>query len=249
MKSLFHNPHQALERKLGYAFRKRALLTMALMHRSFRFETTGIDADNQRLEFLGDAALGLVASAYLFQIHHTLQEGALTCMRSRLTSGKALAHIGRAIGLGEYIKLGKGERLSGGQQRSSIITDAMEAILGAAYLDRGLPAVSRIFKKLFIPLIEIEPDDAWSDNPKGQLQVIAQQRWKCNPQYRLLRQEGPSHSKLFTVQVIIGRRALGTGCGATKRAAEQQAAHQTLVQMHITRPPAAGEEPEPAAGS
>ena len=160
LKSFFHNPHRALERKLGYAFRSRVLLATALMHRSHRYEATGIDADNQRLEFLGDSAFGLVATEYLFKAHETLQEGSLTCLRSRLTSGKALAQIGRSIGLGEYLKLGKGERMSGGQQRASNITDAMEAILGAAYLDRGLKAVEKIFLKLFIPLIEIEPDDA-----------------------------------------------------------------------------------------
>lgn len=231
MKSFFHNPYRALERKLGYAFRSQALLETALMHRSYRYEATGIDADNQRLEFLGDSALGLVASEYLFKAHATLQEGALTCLRSRLTSGKALAQIGRSIGLGEYLKLGKGERASGGQHRASNVTDAMEAILGAAYIDRGVKAVEKIFLKLFIPLIEIEPDDAWSDNPKGQLQVIAQRRWQSNPHYQIVRQDGPSHSKMFTVRAVVGGAHLGTGRGATKREAEQQAAGQALKQL------------------
>ncbi|MBU4200724.1 MAG: ribonuclease III [Verrucomicrobia bacterium] len=231
MRSFFHNPYRSLEHKLGYAFRSKALLETALMHRSYRFESTGIDADNQRLEFLGDAALGLVATDYLFKAHNNLQEGSLTCLRSRLTSGKALAKISRSIGLGEYLRLGKGERMSGGQHRASNITDAMEAILGAAYLDRGLKAVEKIFIKLFIPLIEIEPDDAWSDNPKGQLQVIAQRRWKSNPQYHVLRQDGPSHLKVFTIRVSVGGNNVGTGRGATKREAEQNAAQHVLEQM------------------
>ena len=231
LKSLFHNPNRALERKLGYAFRSRTLLATALMHRSYRYEAMGVDADNQRLEFLGDAAFGLVATEYLFKAHKTLQEGSLTCLRSRLTSGKALAQIGRSIGLGEYLKLGKGERMSGGQHRASNITDAMEAILGAAHLDRGLPAVKKIFLKLFIPLIEIEPDDAWSDNPKGQLQVIAQRRLHANPRYQVARQDGPSHSKTFTVHAIINGKHLGTGRGLTKRDAEQQAAGNALQQL------------------
>lgn len=233
LKSFFHNPYRALEIKLGYAFRSRALLAMALMHRSYRYEATGIDADNQRLEFLGDSAFGLVASEYLFKAHETLQEGSLTCLRSRMTSGKALAQIGRSIGLGEYLKLGKGERMSGGQQRASNITDAMEAILGAAYLDRGLKAVEKIFHKLFVPLIEIEPDDAWSDNPKGQLQVVAQRRWQANPRYQIVRQDGPSHSKIFTVHAIVGGSHQGTGRGATKREAEQQAAASALRQLRV----------------
>ncbi len=231
LRALFSNPYRSLERKLGYSFRSRELLAMALMHRSYRYEVTGVDADNQRLEFLGDSALGLVAGEYLFKAHETLQEGALTCLRSRLTSGKALAQIGRSIGLGEYLKLGKGERMSGGQHRASNVTDAMEAILGAAYLDHGLRAVERIFLKLFIPLIEIEPDDAWSDNPKGQLQVVAQRRWQANPRYQVVGQEGPSHSKIFTVHALIKGRHLGTGRGATKRDAEQQAAGHALQQL------------------
>ena len=231
MRSFFRNPYRELEKKLGYAFRRKALLETALMHRSYRFEFTGIDSDNQRQEFLGDAALGLVATDYLFKAHKTLQEGSLTCLRSRLTSGKALAKIGRSISLGEHLKLGKGERMSGGHHRASNITDAMEAILGAAYLDRGLKAVEKIFNKLFIPMIEIEPDDAWSDNPKGQLQVIAQRQWKGNPQYHVIRQDGPSHSKTFTVRVMVGGNNVGQGRGLTKREAEQQAAQNALEQM------------------
>ncbi len=235
-KSLFHNPYRALESKLGYTFRSRNLLAMALMHRSYRYETMGIDADNQRLEFLGDAAFGLVAAEYLFKAHTTLQEGSLTCLRSRLTSGKALAQIGRTVGLGEHLKLGKGERMSGGQHRASNITDAMEAILGAAYLDRGLPAVKKIFLKLFIPLIEIKPDDAWSDNPKGQLQVIAQRDLHANPRYQVTRQDGPSHSKMFTVHALVNGKHLGTGRGLTKRDAEQQAAANALQQSRAVHP-------------
>lgn len=231
MKSFFHNPYRVLERKLGYTFRSKVLLETALMHRSYRFESTGINADNQRLEFLGDAALSLVASLYLFKAYGVLQEGALTCLRSRLTSGKALAQVGHSIGLGEHLRLGKGERRSGGQGRSSNVTDALEAVLGAAYLDRGLRAVEKIFGKLFIPLIKIEPNDAWSDNPKGRLQVIAQHRWKSNPQYHVIRQEGPSHSKIFTVRVMVDGTALGMGRGATKRDAEQQAAGHALEQV------------------
>ena len=234
MRSLFHNPYRALERKLGYVFKSKALLETALMHRSYRFEATGIKADNQRLEFLGDSALGLVASVYLFKAYRVLQEGALTCLRSRLTSGKALARIGHSLGLGEHLRLGKGERQSGGKDRASNVTDAMEAILGAAYLDRGSKAVEKIFIKLFIPLIEIEPDDAWSDNPKGRLQVIAQRRWKSNPKYSVVQQDGPSHAKTFTVRVLVGGVNQGTGKGMTKRDAQQQAAAQALEQMQET---------------
>ncbi len=231
MKTFFHNPHRALERKLGYSFRNKLLLQTALMHPSYRFEAAGINADNQRLEFLGDAALGLVASDYLFKNYPDQQEGALTCLRSSLTSGKALAGIGRTIGLGEYISLGKGELKSGGQQRPSNITDALEAVLGAAYLDRGLPAVKKIFAKQFIPLLKNQSGDIWLDNPKGLLQAVGQRHWKSNPHYNLIQQSGPAHSKIFTVRVTVGSSVQGIGQGSTKRAAEQQAANHALEQL------------------
>lgn len=237
MKFFFHNPYRELEQRLGYAFRDRSLLAMALLHRSYRFESEDADSDNQRLEFLGDAALGLVASAYLFAAFPQMQEGTLTCLRSRMTSGKTLAQIGLAVGIGERLKLGKGEKQTGGHSRASNVGDALEAVLGAAYLDGGLKAVRKIFAKMFIPQIEIRPEDNWSDNPKGQLQVIAQQQMKMNPKYHVVRQEGPPHAKVFTVEVILSGAGIGKGRGATKREAEQQAAQhaiQVLRQKGVT---------------
>ena len=225
------NPYRSLEKRLGYTFRNKDLLANALMHRSFRYESADIRNDNQRLEFLGDSALGLVASDYLFRLYPDIEEGPLTCLRSRLTSGKALARIGASIDLGADIKLGKGEKASGGHQRDSNITDAMEAILGAAYLDGDLKAVRKIFKALFVAQIEIHPDDNWGDNPKGHLQVLGQQRWKSNPNYRLVRQEGPPHARVFTVEVAIAGRISGTGQGSCKRDAQQSAARQALQNM------------------
>jgi len=224
MKILCLNPYKALEKKLGYRFRNKELLATALMHRSFRFESKGVADDNQRLEFLGDAALSLISTDYVFHSFQNLQEGRLTSLRSRLTSGKALGKVGSAIGLGDQLKLGKGEQKSGGHQRTSNIVDAMEAILGAAYLDGGIKAVSKIFNNLFIPLIAVSPDDIWIDNPKGQLQEVTQGRWKTNPVYHLLSQKGPAHSKVFTVNVIVNNMIAGTGTGLTKQQAEQEAA-------------------------
>lgn len=232
MKYFFRNPYRALEKQLGYSFGDKDLLATALLHPSFRFETRGVKVDNQRLEFLGDAALGLIASAYLFQTFPELQEGALTCLRSRLTSGKALAKIGQTSGLGRQIKLGKGEEQTGGHQRPSNIADAMEAILGAAYLDGGLKAVRKIFIKLFMAEIEVRPDDTWSDNPKGQLQAVAQRKWKANPSYRVISQEGPAHAQRFTVDVLVNGQRSGTGHGRTKQEAEQQAARHALQALH-----------------
>lgn len=223
------NPYQALEKSLGYKFRNRQLLAMALTHRSFRFESVGIDSDNQRLEFLGDAALGLVASAYFFKNHPDLQEGALTTMRSSIASGKALAQVGRSINLGVFIQLGKGEENSGGRKRNSNITDTMEAILGAAFLDGEIKAVHKIFAKLFLPMLDKNQYDHWQDNAKGHLQAIAQAKWKTNPVYRMLSQEGPPHARIFTVEVSISGKAYGQGKGASKQEAQQSSAHQALL--------------------
>lgn len=231
------NPYRSLEKRLGYTFHDKDLLGTALMHRSFRYESNDIRNDNQRLEFLGDAALGLVASDYLFRLYPEIEEGTLTCLRSRLTSGKALAHIGASIDLGANITLGKGEKASGGHQRDSNITDAMEAVLGAAYLDGDLKAVRKIFNRLFLAKIEIHPEDNWGDNPKGHLQVLAQQRWKTNPHYRLVKQEGPPHERVFTVEVAIAGKVNGTGQGSCKREAQQAAARQALQNLPAAATP------------
>jgi len=135
IRHLFHNPYRRLENEIGYSFRRKSLLATALMHRSLRFELGGTMEDNQRLEFLGDAALSLVAGDYLFRNFPKLREGEMTMLRSRLTSGKTLAGIGQKIRLGEWLQLGKGEQKSGGHHRPSNITDAFEAVIGAAYLD------------------------------------------------------------------------------------------------------------------
>lgn len=231
MKRFFHNPYRPLEKLLGYSFRKKELLATALLHRSYRYESEGVRNDNQRLEFLGDAALGIVSGDYLYRAYPELEEGPLTLLRSRLTSGKALARIGSSINLGAAIKLGKGEQASGGHQRDSNITDALEAVLGAAYLDGDLKAVRKIFKTLFVPLIAIHPEDGWHDNPKGQLQVISQRRWKTNPAYRLVSRSGPPHASVFTVEAVISGKVSGTGKGTNKREAEQAAAQQALQNL------------------
>jgi len=232
MKYLFHNPYRKLEKSLGYSFRKKSLLAMALLHRSLRFERSGYLEDNQRLEFLGDAALTLVTGDYLYKSFPKLREGELTMLRSRLASGKSLAQIGQSIQLGKWLQLGKGEQKSGGHKRPSNIADALEAVIGAAYLDRGLSAVVRIFKKLFLSLMEgIQSTDELEDNPKGRLQELVQRQWKINPHYHVIRQSGPAHARIFYVNVEIKGIVVGTGQGSSKRAAEQDAARQAITKL------------------
>lgn len=222
------NPYQLLERHLGYRFRRRRYLETALTHRSFRFEAPEVQADNQRLEFLGDAVLGLVSAAHLFDRFPEAQEGELTRLRSRLTNSKTLADIAAVIELGPFLRLGRGEVQSGGHQRASTLSDALEAVIGAAYLDGGLRAVEKIYRKLFLPEISTATHDRWHDNPKGALQELCQRRWKTSPRYRIVREEGPAHSRSFVVEVLINGKPAGTGRGNNKREAQMDAARHAV---------------------
>ena len=234
IKHLFHNPYRKLEKAIGYSFRKKSLMVTALLHRSLRFESGGEMEDNQRLEFLGDAALSLVAGDYLFRNFPELREGEMTMLRSRLTSGKALALIGQNIQLGDWLQLGKGEQKSGGHRRPSNITDAFEAVIGAAYLDGGIRAVTRIFNKLFLSLMDgVESAGQYEDNPKGRFQEIVQRKWRTNPHYRVVKQSGPAHSRTFFVQSEINGATVGSGRGSCKRDAEQNAAQDAINRMSM----------------
>jgi len=228
------NPYRELERALGYRFRNRSLLEQALVHPSYRYETDGVSADNQRLEFLGDAVLGMITAAHLFESCPDHPEGELTSRRSQLTSGAALARVGAQIGLGAYLKIGKGEERSGGRSRVSNLTDAVEALIGAAWLDGGVKGAEKIIRKLILPAVgqEVETGET---NPKGRLQELVQARWKVSPVYVLTGTEGPAHEAFFTVEVRLPDGACWTGRGSGKRAAETEAARAALAVLDKER--------------
>ena len=163
-------PYKELEQQLGYRFRRVGFLKTALMHRSYRFENAGVSEDNQRLEFLGDAVLGCLSAGFLYDKHADHDEGKLTSFRSQITSGKALAECAGGLDLGRFLMIGTGEINSGGRERSSNLADALEAIIGAAYLDGGMKAARKVFNRLFVPMIDRLDGDVWADNPKGKLQ-------------------------------------------------------------------------------
>ena len=221
---------KAIEKKLGYRFRKRSRLEAALTHPSYRHENEGVKADNQRLEFLGDAALGLAAAADLYERHQDHPEGTLTHRRSLLTNRNTLARIGRALDLGACLRLGRGEELSGGRTRASNLTDAVEAIIGAVYLDGGQKAVDKVYKKLWAAHWP-EVDSQYTDNPKGKLQEYCQKKWKASPVYRISEESGPPHARLYTCVAVIRDKEYGAGQALNKRAAEAQAAEATLRQL------------------
>lgn len=222
------NPYRPLEKTLGYRFRRKRHLEAALTHRSYRAEHPEALQDNQRLEFLGDAVLNVLSATRFYDLYPDFQEGELTRARSQLTNTRRLGEIAASIGLGLYLRAGRGEMLSGGIHRPSTICDTLEAIIGAAYVDGGLKAARKIFDRLFAPSVEVAARENHRHNPKGLLQELCQQRWKTGPQYRVAHAEGPSHARTFVIEVVVQGEVWGSGTGRSKQDAEMTAAAQAL---------------------
>ena len=218
---------QNLAERIGYQFRDISLLKRALTHSSFMNEQKINKAgDYERTEFLGDAVLELVSSEFLFREHPEVPEGELTKMRAALVCEPSLALCARDLELGRFIRLGKGEENTGGRERDSILSDVMEAVTGAIYLDGGMEA-ARDFINQFI-LTDLEDKQLFYDS-KSNLQELMQGSVKQDFRYELLEESGPEHNKLFRVLVRTEDEVLGRGEGRTKKAAEQQAAYQALL--------------------
>lgn len=224
------NKIKELEDAIGYHFRRSELLLQALTHSSYSNEQKdgSVTENYERLEFLGDAVLEIVVSDYLFHFHKDLPEGELTKMRAAMVCEPSLAFCARDIGLGEYMLLGKGEESTGGRGRDSIISDCLEAVIGAIYLDGGMED-AKAFIDRFV-LNDLEDKQLFFDS-KSTLQEIAQGRFRSSVRYELLQEKGPEHNKIFTASAWIGQEALGEGSGRTKKAAEQQAAYQALLKL------------------
>lgn len=215
--------------KLGIAFHDTNLLENALTHSSYANEGNRGLKSNERLEFLGDSVLGFVTARYLFE-RDSASEGELTKLRASLVCEKALCSYARALGLGEYLLLGKGERASGGADRPSILADAFEAVIAAIYLDNGLDAV----RAFLLPYLEEELSHQRRPQFKDYktvLQEIIQQNPEEQLQYELKSESGPDHNKQFTVEVHLNSNVIGTGKGRSKKEAEQQAAKEALKLM------------------
>ena len=218
-----------LERIIGYRFSDRALLSQALKHRSYVYASDGDGIEsNERLEFLGDAVLDLVVTEYLYRSFRMKREGELTQVKSLIVSKPVLAEKGREMGLGRYMLLSREEEQSGGRDRTSIIGDAFEAVLGAIYLDGGFDA-SRDFVARSL-LCDIEKISANGDylNFKSVLLEYVQSEGRGHPRYFVHSEEGPDHEKVFTVEVAIGGEILGQGKGRSKKEAQQMAAKEAL---------------------
>lgn len=218
-----------LAQALSLRFRDPSLLRLALVHRSYLNESADSNLEsNERLEFLGDAVLGLVISEDLFRDYPALPEGNLSQIRAHLVRWDSLAAIAARISLGEYLVLGRGEELSGGRQRPSNLAGALEALIGAVYLDGGLPRAKRFIIKLFQPELERIAEGEEVTDSKSRLQQLAQSRWHEVPTYNLVSTEGPEHARVFTVEANANGEVLGRGRGRNKKQAELAAAQQAL---------------------
>lgn len=227
------SPAKALEKALGYRFKSKERLTTALTHPSYRNEK-GHErcSDNQRLEFLGDAVVGLLAADHLYTHARDMNEGEMTKFRSTITNRSGLARVGTAWGIGEKLRLGRGEAQSGGAVKESNLADAVEAILGAVYVDGGLKAAAKVFARHFVPRLEhrlVQSPDV--DNPKGALQEYTQRERQTNPEYTILEEAGPAHARSYLAEVTWDGVSLAQGRGASKRSAETEAARKALARF------------------
>jgi len=222
-------PSSTLERTLGVRFARPELLEAALTHRSYAFEQ-GTPVNNERLEFLGDAVLGLVVTDLAYREFPEMSEGELAKLRAAIVNMGALAEVARDLGLGDHVRLGRGEEMSGGRGKASILADALEAVLGAIYLDLGLEVARGLIERLFRPRMIAYVRGEGERDFKTMLQELASQDLRALPEYRIT-ERGPDHEKEFTATVHLAGRAWGTGVGRSKKEAEQQAAHEAYLKL------------------
>ncbi|HNY39011.1 MAG TPA: ribonuclease III [Bryobacteraceae bacterium] len=225
-----------LQHTLGYRFKDTGLLVRALTHRSLAVEIKpgeGDAYDNEQLEFLGDAILGFIASDELARQRPLAREGELSRLKSHLVSAAHLFDVAAEIGLGQQLRLGRGEEMSGGRQKRALLSDAMEAVIAAIYLDGGMEACRDVVERLVLRRLDrggdlppLPPPDA-----KSRLQEYAQSRKLPMPKYVLVAERGPEHAKTFTVEARIGKTALQQAEGTSKKAASQRAAELALEAM------------------
>lgn len=226
------NDIQNTQLEIGVRFNEPSLLLRALTHRSYLNENPDLVLeDNQRLEFLGDAVLDFVTGAWLYHHFPEFQEGRLTSLRAALVCTAALAKFARQIGIGDHLLLGKGEEENGGRDREPNLCDAFEALVGALYLDNGLPAV----EELVYPMLEEETERVLAAeldrDPKSRFQEWSQAEWGITPQYRTLSSSGPDHARTFVVAVYVGDEMYGEGFGRSKQAAARSAAMKALNRL------------------
>ncbi len=223
---------ESLEKKLGYTFRNKALLSEALNHSSYANEHRGQGLEsNERLEFLGDSVLGFVTAEFLFLRHPDLPEGDLTRIRAALVCEESLHEVAQGLGLGDHLKLGRGEEAGGGRTRPSILADATEAVFAAVYLDGGIEAASALIHRVLLDCQREEVVEEKRKDYKTALQELVQRQPDQELVYRMAGESGPDHNKTFLAEVLLNGAVVGAGEGHSKKEAEQSAARAALEKL------------------
>jgi ribonuclease III len=238
---------RALEERLGTTFARPELALTALTHKSWINEhrDEGLQ-DNERLEFLGDAVVNLAVGHRLVERFPLMREGALTPLRARIVNEEGLSRIARRLGLGELLLLGRGEALSGGGEKNSLLANALEAVFAAVYLGSGMEPVMELVDRHFADALEGLSQALGRQDYKTKLQEMAQERLKLTPRYQVVAQTGPDHEKIFEVEVMLGPDVYARASGRSKKEAEQAAARAALVALEqAARPEAEVAEPLP----
>ena len=225
---------KALQKNIGYRFKSLDLLNQGLRHKSFVHENLEMALeDNERLEFLGDAVLDLVVGHLLMERYPDSSEGGLSRLRAAVVNETRLAKIARELFLGEYLLLGKGEEMTRGREKSSILAASLEALLAAVYLDGGFKKAFQVISRLFSFHLEMAEKEGFYQDFKTKLQEFSQETLKATPRYLLAKEFGPGHDKAFGVKVLIQGKVVGVGAGKSKKEAEQRAAQKTLQNLNL----------------
>ncbi len=224
----------ALQEAFGVSFHDLSLLEQAVVHSSYLNENPNYTPfSNERLEFLGDAILDLIIAEKLYQISPGLTEGEMTRFRSVLVRQDSLARVAKTIRLGDYLYLGKGEERSGGRHKSANLAGALEAVIAAVFLDRGLTVTRELILRLFAGELQKAIGQGTEVDYKSRLQELIQLRYRLTPDYRLIEATGPDHDRMFTIEVVLDKTVLGRGSGRSKKLAETEAARSALEQLSI----------------
>lgn len=224
-----------MQHRIFHQFKNQELLERALTHKSFANENR-VPAHNERLEFLGDAVLGLVISEYLMKNCPDSDEGDLSRLRAAVVSEPALASLAREIGLGSYLLLGKGEEQTGGRDKDSLLANSLEALIASIYLDAGIAAVEAFVIRFFEEMIKKTCASRGTLDYKTELQELCQERLKQLPEYRIVSETGPDHQKQFEVELSVKGDVYGHGIGKSKKEAEQRAAKEALGKLREAKP-------------
>lgn len=216
---------------LGLQFNNPSLLEKAFTHRSYLNEVKSVKQSNERLEFLGDSVLSFIISSILFAKRPADAEGDLTNLRSYIVKTHSLAEASEKLNLGSYLKLSKGEELSGGRNNTQLLANTFEALLGAVFLDQGISGAKKVVEEMLLPLFKKEVDEGPPKDSKSLLQELVQEQTKQSPKYKILNTHGPDHAKEFTVGAFIKGIEMGRGTGLSKQTAEEEAAKEALKKL------------------